>query len=366
MDIPSRNGLGKWVLIVFVSWLAACTTGAPYMPADQGIGADGSGQAPPVTMITQELVKTQKAQREQQTGQDIQRLIGVPKPYVIGAGDILAIVVWGHPELAAAVMTMQTPALVVAEGAGANAPPAGFLVDHEGLLQFPYAGALKISGLTEEQARNLLAGKLAYYINKPNVTLRVQAFRSKRIYLDGEVKVPGQQAITDIPMTLVEALNRGGGVLPTADQSQTFQINLLQLVQRGIDPASILLANGDIVRVRSRDESKVFVAGEVVSPKSLTMHNGRLTLNEALGESGGINPLSGDARQVYVVRRSEKEPSVYRLDANSPGALSMAEGFELNPKDLVYVAPTGLANWHRTLSMLIPGALTSSVGVAKQ
>ena len=237
------------------------------------------------------------------------------------------------------------------------------------MVQFPYAGNLKLAGLTEEQARSLLTTKLAYYINKPKVTLRVQSYRSKRIYIDGEVKLPGLQAINDIPMTLIEALNRAGGLLPTADQSQislnragtSYRINLPQLVQKGVNPASIMLANGDVVRVMSRDESKIFVSGEVTTPKALTMHNGRLTLNEALGESGGINPLSGDSSQVYVVRKSATQPIVYQLDAKAPGALAMAEGFELYPKDVVYVAATPLANWHRTISQILPSALSGAV-----
>jgi polysaccharide export outer membrane protein len=132
-------------------------------------------------------------------------------------------------------------------------------------------------------------------------------------------------------------------------------------VQQGVNPAGILLRNGDVLRIRSRDESKVFVSGEVVTPRALVMHNGRLSLNEALGEAGGINPLSGDASQVYVVRRSAVEPVVYRLDAQARGALAMAESFELDPKDLVYVAATPLTNWHRTISQIFPGALSSAV-----
>ena len=293
--------------------------------------------------------------------------------YGIQSGDILSIVVWEHPELAGAVMQIPTSGAAGVDAVATTSPPAGFVVDHDGMIQFPYAGTLKLAGLTEEQARILLSSKLARYINNPKVTLRVQSYRSKRIYIDGEVKAPGLQAINDIPMTLVEALNRSGGLLPTADQSQiyitrgeaTYRINLLQLVQKGINPASIMLAHGDVIRAVSRDESKVFVSGEVITPKSLTMHNGRLTLNEALGESGGINPITGDGKQVYVVRKSGNERQGYQLDASSPGALAMAEGFELNPRDVVYVAASGLANWHRTLSLILPGALSSAFGAAK-
>ncbi|MEO6352047.1 MAG: polysaccharide biosynthesis/export family protein [Burkholderiaceae bacterium] len=323
-----------------------------------------------IKAITPQLLKVEKAQREKRVIQDISRLIAPPTPYSIQSGDILSIVVWEHPELAGAVMQMPTSGVAGTDAANTASPPAGFVVDHEGMVQFPYAGALKLADLTEEQARNLLISKLARYINNPKVTLRVQSFRSKRIYIDGEVKSPGLQAINDIPMTLVEALNRAGGLLPTADQSQiyitradaTYQINLLQLVQKGINPASIMLAHGDVIRAISRDESKVFVSGEVITPKSLTMHNGRLTLNEALGESGGINPITGDGKQVYIVRKSGSERLVYQLDASAPGALAMAEGFELNPKDVVYVAASPLANWHRAISLIFPSAISSLLG----
>lgn len=374
----SKASLKKMSLLALVPWLAACTTVYPGMQSgSKSISEENPiGTAPTIKAITAKLLKTEKEQYEQQSSQNISQLQDsdtTPKPYTIGASDILSIVVWDHPELASAVM-MGTASTGMDGANDALRPlPAGFVVDHNGMVQFPFAGSLKLAGLTEEQARSLLHSKLARYIRDPKITLSVQAYRSKRIYIDGEVRTPGLQAINDVPMTLVEALNRAGGLLPTADQSRivisraekSYPINLLQLVQKGVNPASIMLKNGDVVRILSRDESKVFVSGEVIVPRSLTMHNGRLTLNEALGESGGINPITGDGRQVYVVRKSAKEPIVYQLDASVPGAMAMAEGFELHPKDVIYVAASPLANWNRTLSLLIPGSLTSAVGVSK-
>ncbi|MDB5908451.1 MAG: hypothetical protein JWP34_2565 [Massilia sp.] len=332
--------------------------------------ADGEGSAGPATeLITPQLIAAEQTKREAVVTQDLSRLVvPYPQSYTIDRGDILSIVVWDHPELSATVATQASGG---AEPGSTGTLPSGFVVDHEGRIQFPFAGALKLAGLSEDQARDLLASKLAKYIASPNVTLRVQSYRSKRVYIDGEVRSPGLQAINDIPMTLMEALNRAGGLLPTADQSrlvlergdERFRIDLRELVQKGINPGNVMLAPGDVVRVHSRDESKVFVSGEVVTPRALTMHNGRLTLNEALGESGGVNPLSGDARQVYVVRKGADGVHVYQLDSRVTGAMALAEGFDLYPRDVVYVAASPLANWHRNLSLLIPGALTSAVGV---
>ncbi|SFB85683.1 polysaccharide biosynthesis/export family protein [Massilia yuzhufengensis] len=353
--------------IALVLALGGCTTGIQFAGGDK----EGGGDAPPTEKITEQLIDSERRAYVDQARQDLTPLIVPnPSPYTIGQGDVLSIVVWDHPELAGGGMTTAT----AAADTGTIAPnviPPGFAVDHLGRIQFPLIGLQHVEGQTEEQARTMLTKKLARYIAQPSVTLRVQSYRSKRVYIDGEVKAPGLQAINDIPMTLVEALNRAGGMLPSADQSRIviergprrYQINLRELVQKGVNPGSMLLAHGDVVRVHSRDESKVFVSGEVVTPRALTMHNGRLTLNEALGESGGVSPLSGDARQIYVVRKTPERTRVFQLDARASGALAMAESFELRPKDVVYVAASPLANWNRHLSLLFPGALTSAVGV---
>jgi polysaccharide export outer membrane protein len=326
--------------------------------------------APPTEMITEQLIAAERQQHREQANQNLEKLlVPNPPPYGIGSGDVLSIVVWDHPELAGNAMST---ASLAPDPSGVNTAPAGFVVDHQGRIQFPLIGMVKVDGLTEEQARALLSTKLAKYLATPNVTLRIQSYRSKRVYIDGEVKSPGLQAINDIPMTLVEAINRAGGLLPSADQSrivlergqERYLLSLRDLVQKGINPGLVMLAPGDVVRVHSRDESKVFVSGEVISPKALTMHDGRLTLNEALGETGGISPLSGDARQVYVVRKTAERTRVFQLDARVAGSLAMAESFELHPKDIVYVAATPLANWNRSLSLLIPGALPQAVSAA--
>ncbi|WP_229491004.1 polysaccharide biosynthesis/export family protein [Pseudoduganella namucuonensis] len=324
-----------------------------------------------VKQITPDLIAKEHSTREFATESAIGNLVGVPGPYDIGSGDVLSIIVWGHPDLTNVSLAGDAALNDGIEGR-ASASPSGFVVDHEGAIQFPYIGRLPLAGLNEEAARQLLTRHLQKYIKNPSITLRVQAYRSKRVYVDGEVKSPGLQSITDIPMTLMEALNRAGGLLPTADQSRirlsrggaSYRINLPQMVERGVNPANILLAAGDVVKVVSRDDSKVFISGEVISPRALAMRDGRLTLNEALGESGGINPASGDASRVYVIRKVGTELVIYTLDAKLPGAFAVAQDFELNAKDTVYVAATPLTNWHRTISQVFPGALSSAVSAA--
>lgn len=364
------------LIVLGLAVMGGCGTSSMRMAGNPGPGATdqnaGETAAPPVNMITPQLLRVEKEKRDKDAGADISQLLTPPTPYIIESGDQISIVVWDHPELGGGALTANS-ASAITGGFNSTMPvtPASFVVNQDGAIQYPHVGMLKIAGLTEPQARELLTTRLAHYINKPNVTLTVQSYRSKRIYVDGEVKTPGVQTINDIPMSLVEAINRAGGFQPSADQSQislnrkgmSYRINLPQLVQRGVNPGDIMLVNGDVLRVRSRDESKVFVSGEVIGPRALQMRNGRLSLSEALGESGGINPLTGDARQIYVVRKSTAEAVVYQLSATSSGALALAEGFELEPKDIIYVAATPLTNWYRTISQLFPGGMPSAAAL---
>lgn len=363
-----------------VVWLSACTAMAPGIQFGKAPASSSSSEADEadaivapaeILAITPRLVRQEKVLRDQQVAEDITALLQPAQVYRIEAGDVLHIVVWDHPELSASMLPAGVPGAVGVAGVAVSPmqPQSGFEIDQQGMLDFPYAGKLKLAGLTTVEAHERVVRSLSRYLKNPKVTMRVLTYRSKRVYVDGEVKQPGVQAINDLPMTLTEAINRAGGVTPMADQSRimvsregkTYQINMPQLVQRSVNPSSIMLASGDVVRVLSRDETKIFISGEVTSPRALPMRNGRLTLTEALGEAGGINPVTGDARQVYVVRRTSQSSVVYQLDANAPGALAMAEGFELNPRDVVYVAATPLTNWNRTISALIPGALPTAV-----
>lgn len=323
---------------------------------------------PVIKLITPDLIQEERTAREQNADQRVQALFDDARPYVIGAGDLLSILVWNHPELNIAATGAQA-----LSSSGAQSP-AAFVVDSQGMIQFPYVGPIKVAGLTELEARSLLSKRLIESIKNPDLTLRVLAYRSKKIYIDGDVKAPGSQAIDDVPMTLLEGVSRAGGFLPTADQSQvivarkgiTYPVNVPQLVRQGADMSRLMLASGDVVRVPSRDESKVYVLGEVNRPSALPMNNGKLTLAAALGEAGGLNQLSSSARQVYVIRGANlSEPTVYNLDAGSPVALAMAEGFELNPKDVVYVDAAGLARYNRIVNLILPTAATAATSVGQ-
>lgn len=327
-----------------------------YVPAD----ADNPPQGV-ITPITPALVQAQIKARPRAIPAEVQSLFAEPKPYTIGPSDVIGIVVYDHPELlqsSAAVITQQF------DPTGITAAP-GFIVGADGQISFPYAGRIKVAGLTEIEASELVAQRIKNVIKKPQVSVRIQAFRSRRAYVEGEVRTPGTQIFTDVPMTLPEAINRAGGITATGDRSfvtltrnnQTTLINLMQLQELGVSANRILLQNGDLITVRHRDDSKVYVMGEITRPSALQMRNGRLSLNEALGEAGGPNLNTANTGQIYVIRNgTQGSPAVFHLNASTPSALALADTFALRPRDVVYIDPVPLVNWNRIITLVLPSA----------
>jgi polysaccharide export outer membrane protein len=82
-----------------------------------------------------------------------------------------------------------------------------YLIDNDGLIQFPVLGALAIKGLSRTEAKAMLTSKLKEYIKDPIVNIRLANFS---ITVLGEVNRPGAYTIQDERVSLAEALGLAG------------------------------------------------------------------------------------------------------------------------------------------------------------
>ncbi len=318
-----------------------------------------------ITEITPKLIAAQRAYTAQvKLAPEILALVGTPPVYRIGPGDVVGIVVYDHPEIVASAI----PATTVADPSSVS-PAPGYIVSNTGQLSFPYAGSLQVAGMTIQEMENALVKRLSRVFKDPQLSVRVEAFRSKRIYVDGEVRAPGLVVLTDIPMTLAEAINRAGGVNGAGDRSnlvltrdgKSIPLDLMAMADAGVDPSTIPLHSGDMLYVRNREEGKVTVMGEVTNQGGILMRNGRLSLNDALTEVQGLNLTSANPIQIYVIRNEAAGgQSIFHLDARTPTGIAMANGFALRPKDVVYVDPVPLVQWNRVLNLILPTATTAT------
>jgi len=274
--------------------------------------------------------------------------------YTVNRGDILNITVWDHPEL------------TIPAGSDRSPSEAGNWVHSDGTIFYPYVGEVKVAGLKVTEIRDILRKELAKYIATPQVDVTVASFRSKRVYLTGELKQPGTQPITNVPLTLLEAVSNAGGLTEAADwtnvtltrNGETKRYSLRDLYRQGDTRENLLLRPNDIIHVARNDAAKIFVLGEVGKPTSLNIGRSDITLAEALADAGGFAQATADASGVFVVRKAPDESGkiaeVFQLHARNATALVLADQFILQPRDIVYVTAAPIARWNRLITQILP------------
>ena len=83
-----------------------------------------------------------------------------------------------------------------------------YLVDSQGLIDFPVLGRLSVAGLTARQCEAMLRGKLSKHLSEvPNVTVRAANFK---VSVLGEVNSPGTFTVTDERLSVMQALALAG------------------------------------------------------------------------------------------------------------------------------------------------------------
>lgn len=312
-----------------------------------------NGEAIPDNIRVQEIdagLLIELAKRREAAVRDVNIQPPTFGDYVLGPGDILNVIVWDHPEL------------TIPAGEFRSAEASGTLVGEDGSIFFPYVGILKVEGLTVAELRTELIRKLSRWIENVQLDVRIAAYRSKRVYVVGEVSQPGLQPINDIPMTVIEAVNRAGGFTTEADHAnltltrdgETYRIDLQALYEDGVVSQNILLKHGDVLNVPDRQGNKVLVLGEVQRPGSLVMNKRRKSLAEALGDAADLDKVTSNPNQIFVMRGSTDHPEIYHLNARSPDALILAERFPLQPRDIVYVDASDVARWNRVVTNILP------------
>jgi len=233
---------------------------------------------------------------------------GASTDYQIGPEDILKVTVYGHEDLTQTV-----------------------LVQPDGTFTFPLVGRVKAADLSTGELERKLAVLLSKgFIRNPQITVVVQEFRSKTVYVVGEVQRPGPYPLagqTGLLEVLARAAITGnagaeaivvrppkgaavtGPILPAeagADgqpgepapaAAEVFRINLRE-IQAGDLSQNIRLQPNDTVFVPQA--AKVFVTGEVRTPGAYAWFPG-MTARQLISLAGGLTPDGSDGR-LRVVR----------------------------------------------------------------
>ena len=158
--------------------------------------------------------------------------------YLIGAGDLIEISVWNHPELTKSMK-----------------------VRPDGWVSFPLAGELLASNVKPAVLADQIRRNLLSYMKDPRVTVIVTEYNSKKILVLGEVKKPGLYQFEG-GMTAFDAIGLAEGQNKHAQLKsivvvrnvyaktpQFYLVDLYTAIHDGISSGDVELQPKDIVYV---------------------------------------------------------------------------------------------------------------------
>lgn len=145
-------------------------------------------------------------------------------------------------------------------------------VDAKGKINLPLVGEVFVSGLTVSEAQKAVenAYRDGRYLRSPQVTINVEAYASREVSIQGQVRSPGRYPMPiETAMTVLELVTRAGGFTDTAKGTavnvtrvapdgtkQVFTIDVDSLLKgknrANVGDNSFMLEPGDIVFVPER------------------------------------------------------------------------------------------------------------------
>lgn len=129
-----------------------------------------------------------------------------PKQPIIQTGDLLQISITDANPAAAAPFNRISSNTTSTNSSSVNSQE-GYLVDENGIIDFPILGRIKIGGQTKAEAKLSLTNLLTNYLGNPMVSIR---YLNYRITVLGEVKSPSTFLVPSERINLIEALGMAG------------------------------------------------------------------------------------------------------------------------------------------------------------
>jgi polysaccharide export outer membrane protein len=203
--------------------------------------------------------------------------------YPLGAGDVVRVQVFQN-------LDMTTEARV----------------SEAGEISLPLIGAVKVGGLTPGESEKLIATRLrdGGFMQRAQVTVNVQQFRSQQVSVLGSVGRPGRYPLEQRGVRLTEMLATAGGILPTGSDSLILVrreggkstrtvVDLPSLYLNDRTDLDIEVKGGDSIYVHRA--SVIYVFGQVQRPGQFTLERD-MNVRQALAKAGGFTMRARESK----------------------------------------------------------------------
>ena len=135
------------------------------------------------------------------------------------------------------------------------------MVGPDGYANLPYAGTVKLAGLTIPETTELLRGKLGEYIKIPSMAVMIKQYGPRQVYVMGEVAKQGIYSLGSEYMNVFAALSSAGGITKRGrpkhiavvrmvdGKMQMQEVNFDRFIEKQDGTQNAKLQDGDMVYV---------------------------------------------------------------------------------------------------------------------
>ena len=369
--LPGARAL-RSLLPAFLLPLAGCSMLPSAGPDTADIQHQyGQNPSPPFALVDLTAVSMPAAPLAEQGFADWFGETAATDDVLIGVGDGINIDIWetGSDPLFGS-------RAVAAGGTAANRGTSlpELTVAADGTVRLPFAGRIKVAGLTPAAAEQALTKALAGKTPEPQLMVRVRN-NSSAVTLIGDATAGTRVPLTARRERLLDVLATVGGVKAGAFETR------IQLTRAGITRSESLqtllqsprdnipLTAGDVV-VALRQPQSFTAFGATGRNAQIEFGAGQISLIEAIARTGGLLDNRADPRGVYLLRQEPRSafidnpaalppaaadgtvPVVYQLDLMQAGSYFRAHRFMLRDRDILYVSSAATNELQKFLELV--------------
>ena len=240
-----------------------------------------------------------------------------------------------------------------------------YLIDQDGMIDLPFIGKVKLDNLSLNEAQNILMQVIQSFYKNPDLQMNIEEFNSSKVHIVGAVRNQITINLDQKPIRLIEAAIRANFNPSAADKlfgtkgllrrdNKVYKIDLTNSFKSTDEKENFYLKKDDVIFI-DRNSDSIHVFGEVTKP-GVYFPNLDYSLTELISTSG-LNQLTANVKKVYVIREKYQkflEVDVFQLDIRNPVNLIAGKKFLLKERDIVFIPPTEIVKWNRTISLLLP------------
>jgi polysaccharide export outer membrane protein len=241
-------------------------------------------------------------------------------------------------------------------------------IDSQGIITLPYAGAVKVSGRTAEDAALLIEASFRDkdILKDPHVSVTVLEYATQGVAVLGEVKNPGVYPLLG-SHGLLDLISAAGGVTPVAGKGVTIthreDPGHPQVVNVETKPGSpvgygVDVQPGDTIVVSHA--GIVYILGQVGKPGGFLIENSdRLTVLQAIALAQGTNRTAAADRAKLIRKTATGHEELHVpvkkiLDNKAPDQL-LADG------DILYIPGSGPKTALASMESILPSATSAAI-----